>query len=355
MTEMTTHERMSTILSHREADRAPIIDYPWPTSLDRWRKEGMPENADFTEYFQLDRFVSLHVDNSPRYPVEILEETDAYVIKRTEWGGTERQWKDHGGTPEHMAFTVKDPETWREAKARMTPDRDRVDWDALKRDFTKARERGAWVSAVFWFGFDVTQSYCVGTETMLIAMAMQPEWIKDMFDHYLDVAIALWDMVWEEGYHFDEVFWYDDMGYKGTQFFSLDMYRELVKPAHKRACDWAKAHGIKTRLHSCGNIAPLIPELIEIGLDALNPLEVKAGLDPVALKAQYGDRLTFQGGLNAVLYAKPETLWNEMRRIVPVMKKGGGYIIGSDHSVPETVSFAEFQQFVDLARELGAY
>ena len=119
------------------------------------------------------------------------------------------------------------------------------------------------------------------------------------------------------------------------------MYRNL--PVHARAIEWAHKKGIKARLHSCGNINRFVPELIDIGLDMLNPLEVKAGMDPVALKAQYGDRLAFHGGLNAVLYTEPEKLWEEMRRVVPVMKQGGGYLISSDHSVPDSVSLKTFR------------
>ena len=66
-------------------------------------------------------------------------------------------------------------------------------------------------------------------------MATDPEWVADMFNHFLDVEIALWEMVLAEGYRFDGIFWCDDMGYKGTQFFSLGMYRDLLKPAHARA------------------------------------------------------------------------------------------------------------------------
>ena len=87
----------------------------------------------------------------------------------------------------------------------------------------------------------------------------------------------------------------------------------------------------------------------------LNPIEVKAGLDPVALKKRYGDSLAFHGGLNAVLFDAPERMWDEMRKVIPEMKKGGGYIISSDHCVPETVSFETFGEFVRLAKELGRY
>ena len=145
------------------------------------------------------------------------------------------------------------------------------------------------------------------------------------------------------------------MGYKGHQFFSLDNYRNLVKPYHKRAIEWAHDKGIKAQLHSCGNINPFVPELVEIGLDMLNPLEVKAGMNPIELKQEYGDKLAFNGGLNAVLFDKTEQLWEEMERIIPVMKENGGYVISSDHSIPEAVDLELFQEFVDKAKELGKY
>jgi uroporphyrinogen decarboxylase len=112
---------------------------------------------------------------------------------------------------------------------------------------------------------------------------------------------------------------------------------------------------MKVRLHSCGDVNPLVTAFIDWGVDMLNPLEVKAGMDPLALKAAYGDRLAFHGGLNAVLYERPEEMWDEMRRVIPAMREGGGFVIASDHSVPDSVSLAEFAEFVRLAKELGSY
>lgn len=355
MNKMTTHQRMTRMYEHREADRVPITDSPWGSTIQRWRREGMPEDIGFADYFGLDKFAGIGADNSPRYPTKVIEETEEYVVRTTPWGATKRDWKHRGGVPEFLDYAVKDADSWAEAKERMKPTRDRINWKSLKNNYKKWREEGRWISAGFWFGFDVTHSRMVGTERLLIAMIEQPEWVMDMFNHYLDVDIALFDMVWEEGYHFDEIRWPDDMGYKQTQFFSLDMYRNLLKPVHKRAADWAHAKGLKVQLHSCGDIRPFVPELVEIGIDMLNPLEVKAGMNPVELKAKYGDKLGFHGGLNAVLYNHPEDLWDEMERIIPIMKEDGGYIISSDHSVPETVSFEQFQSFVDLAKELGSY
>ena len=143
--------------------------------------------------------------------------------------------------------------------------------------------------------------------------------------------------------------------YNYNQFLSVDMYRELLKPVHKRAIEWAHAKGIVAHLHSYGDVNPFIPELIDIGLDGLNPLEVKAGMDPVHVKRTYGDKLLLHGGINAVLWDQGEQIEAEMRRVLPVLKEGGGYIFSSDHSVPSSVSLEDFRRITALAKELGAY
>ena len=355
MAEMTSRERFARMFEHRDADRVPIIDGPWGATIERWRREGMPEDVDFVDFFGLDHVVHIGADNSPRYEAKVVEETDEYVINTTSWGATLKTWKHAASTPEFLDFTIVDPDSWREAKARMTPDRDRVDWDHLKKHYPMWRDRGDWIVAGLWFGFDVTHAWTVGTERLLMAFKTDPEWCTEMFNHYLDVHLALFDMVWDEGYTFDAAMWPDDMGYKHNQFFSVDTYREVLKPVHRRAVDWAHAKGIYAHLHSCGDVRPFIPEYIDIGIDALNPLEVKAGMDPIQLKHTYGDDLVLHGGINAVLWDDVDAITAEMRRVVPVLKQNGGYIFSSDHSVPSSVSLDNFRHIVELAKELGAY
>ncbi|MBN1261264.1 MAG: hypothetical protein JXB35_11365 [Anaerolineae bacterium] len=355
MKTLTTHERISRMYEHKEADRIPVWDYPWPTTIERWRQEGMPSGVDYIDYLDLDRMVLLRVDNSPRYPVEIVEQTDAYTICTTEWGVTLKDWTHITSTPQFLDFTIKDPDSWQAAKARMTPTTDRIPWEHLKRNYAGWRKEGAWIEACLWFGFDVTHSWAVGTENLLIALVEHPEWCLDMFNHFLDINIALLEQVWDAGYTFDSVMWYDDMGYKNRQFFSMRTYRKLLKPVHQRAIDWAHAKGIRARLHSCGDINPFVPELIGMGLDGLNPLEVKAGMDPIHLKQTYGDDVLLHGGINAVLWDDREAIEAEMRRVTPVLKQNGGYIFSSDHSVPSSVSLENFRHIVNLAKALGSY
>jgi uroporphyrinogen decarboxylase len=123
----------------------------------------------------------------------------------------------------------------------------------------------------------------------------------------------------------------------------------------KRAIEWAHAKGIKARLHSCGDIKKFVPELIEIGLDGLNPLEVKAGVDPVAMKQAYGDKLLLHGGVNAVLWDDAEAIIAEIANVVPKLKENGGYIFASDHSIPSSVSLRNFTEIIGAAKKYGAY
>lgn len=132
MDKMTCRERFLRMFDHKEADRVPIIDSPWASTLARWHREGMPENCSYVDYFGLDNISSISVDNSPRYPVETLEETDKYKIHTNGWGVKMKNWTYHGGTPEFLEFTIVDRESWNKAKERMKPDDSRIDWKYLR-------------------------------------------------------------------------------------------------------------------------------------------------------------------------------------------------------------------------------
>lgn len=352
---MTSKERFSRMFQHKEADRVPIFDSPWAGTIARWEREGMPQGMDWRDYFDTDKVSTISVDITPRYEEKVLEETDDYRIVTSEWGVTMKQFKEQDSTPEFLDFTVTTPEAWEKAKARMTVSKDRIDWKRLERDYAQWQQEGHWIEGMFWFGFDVTHSWTVGTETMLIAMIEEPEWVEDMFDTYLDRSIQHFNMIWDAGYRFDSIFWYDDMGYKNTPFFSNEMYRSLLQKYHKKAVAWAHDHGIYARLHSCGDIMPLLPDIMDTGIDALNPIEIKAGIDVFKIKQDYGDRLVLHGGINAVLWDDKEAIVEAIRQAVPVLKENGGYIFASDHSIPNSVSLENMRSIINTVKEVGKY
>ena len=356
MTPMTTRERILRAIKHQEADRIPMIDSAWAGTVARWQREGLPEGVAWEDYFGYDRIIGIGVDNSPRFESRVIEKTDRYSIITTGWGQTLRVFNELDSTPEVLDCYVDSPARWEEAKERMWQDLDtRVPWDFLKQNYEQWRANGDFLRLGFWFGFDVTHSHMAGTETVLCAMYEEPEWVRDMFDTYLAIDIEMADRMYAKGYRFDSVHWPDDMGYKGSTFFSPAMYRELLKPCHKRAADWAHNHGAVVELHSCGFIQPLVEDLVEIGVDSLNPLEIKAGMDPVYLKKTFGDKLAFHGGINAQLWDQIDLVTAEMERLIPLLKEGGGYVFASDHSIPNSVSFENMKIISELAHKLGRY
>ncbi len=188
-----------------------------------------------------------------------------------------------------------------------------------------------------------------------MALLDDPDWVRDMIDTSLDLNLAMLSMAWDRGYHFHAVHWPDDMGYRNGTFFSLETYRSVVKPAQKRLIDWCHDRGVFTNLHSCGDINMLVPELVEIGLDGLNPLEQKAGMDVFDLKEKYGDKLTLEGGIDVRNMTDGKKIEEEIREKFAVLKPGGGYIYFSDHSIPSDVSFSDYCRVLELVKYYGKY
>lgn len=356
MQKLTDRERMLRTYKRQQIDRIPMNDSAWAGTKKRWYREGMPKNVSWEEYFDFDKRIEYLPDNSPRFERKILEENERYVIETTKWGGTQKSFKELDSTPEVLEFYYDSSDKWEEAKAAMTAySDDRINWAYLKENYPRWKAEGRFIQLTLWFGFDVAHTRMTGTENMLIGMYEEPEWVTDIFDTYLSTSLDLCQRILDAGYEFDGVKWYDDMGYKGAPFFSPNAYRELLKPYHKKAVDWAHERGLVTELHSCGFIEPLLDDVVETGVEMLNPLEVKAGMDPNKLKDKYGDKLAFHGGINAQIWDDIELVKAEMERIIPIMKEGGGYVFASDHSIPNSVSFENMTEIAKLAHELGKY
>ena len=356
MSVMTTRERMLRTYRYQEVDRILMVDRPWEGTLARWYQEGLPKNVDWEDYFGFDKVVKIFPDNSPRYNQKIIEKNDRYSIITTPWGQTQRVFNELDSTPEVLDCYFDSSDKWEEAKKKMFEyHEDRIPWDYLKENYPKWKAEGRFLQLVVWFGFDVAHAHMIGTENVLAAMIEEPEWITDVFETYLTTSLDLCQRILDAGYEFDGIFWYDDMGYKNTPFFSPQMYRELLKPYHKRAVDWAHQRGLVAELHSCGFIEPLLPDVVDVGVDMLERIEVKAGMDPKRIKAAFGDKLAFHGGINAQLWDDFDRVKAEMENIIPVMMEGGGYVFASDHSIPNSVSFENMKRITELAKKLGKY
>ncbi len=352
---MTSKERIALALDHQEADRIALHDSPWGTTIERWHKEGLPEGVDPAAFFHYE-MVGVGADLSFRFLQETVEETEDYVIVRDANGALYKNWKHMTSTPERIDFTITTRELWEEHKPRLEWSADRLDLQSIRETEARCRETGQWFYLSSIFGYDGIQAL-VGSERLLTAMATDPDWVQDMFDTRAEHCCIALEETLAAGVQLDGVFAYDDMGYRNASLFSPAMFRRFEFPNHKRLYDCAKAHGLKCILHSCGCVKELIPGLIEAGLACLQPLEVKAGMDLIELKRQYGEVLAFMGGIDVRKMALPDPspIEEEIRTKIGAAKVGGGYIYHSDHSVPDNVSFAQYQHVMELVHKYGQY
>ena len=155
----------------------------------------------------------------------------------------------------------------------------------------------------------------------------------------------------------DGVWYYEDMGYKGSPFMSPKMYCEILQPAHRYTIDYARSLGLPVIMHSCGFVEPLLPHMIDSGIDCLQAMEVKAGMELVKLHEQYGGRISFMGGIDVrTLYSNDRAVIDkELESKIPLVKKGFNYVLHSDHSIPKTVDYETYCYFIQKGLELGRY
>jgi len=352
---MTPRERIRMVLSHEEPDRVPIQDAVWPPTVARWHREGLPADQGPDSYFGYE-FANQGPDISLQFPEEVIERGDNWTISRSALGATSRTFTDHESTPEMLEFCINSPDQWEEHRHRLAWNDSRVDWEGGLAANRALRQSGYFVCYFAHIGYDWLQRI-IGAETMLVAMAQDRGWVRDMMDTLMDLVLRGFHEMIARGFVFDGAFIANDMGYRNGTFFSPAVFRECEFSAQKRMYDTLREHGLPAILHSCGCVREFVPLLIEAGLTCLNPLESKAGMDVVELKREFGDRLCFMGGIDVRAMADPDpsAIECEIARKIPAAKAGGGYIYHSDHSVPDNVSFAQYCRVMELVREYGAY
>ncbi len=355
---ITSRERVRLALEHQEADRVPIHDGPWGTTVARWHQEGLPEDQSPADYFGYE-LAGVGPDLSLRLPTETLEETDEYIVQRGANGAVHRNWKGRTSTPELIDFTIKSRADWEEHKPRLAFDESRLNWENVKGAYDDARAKGLFFRFGGGIGYDSNSAGLLGPVRLLTAIVEEPDWAADIFMSQADLSVQIVEELFARGIDFDGAFFFDDLGYKNGLFFSPRAYRELLQPAHRRYLEPFKSRNLPCILHSCGNVTELVPDLIDSGWTCLQPLEVKAGMDLIGLKKRFGDVLAFMGGIDvrkmAAADERPEELEEEIRAKVGFAKQGGGYLYHSDHSVPDNVSFPSYCRVIELVKHYGAF
>ena len=364
--------RMDSALRHQEGDRVPVGEFFWGSFVHRWREElGLPIDADPYAYYDLDWIATTPNMDPHVRSFEVLRETDEEIVVRTGFGAIIQKKFDYP-MPAYLefetdsiekvtAFQFDDP--WDErryfhggdnqlAGVGDTFTRDLPPWDetvkSLHRDFA------------------VYGSVCEGYETLwrivgpmnaLLWIGLFPDEIGRFVERISEFAVELAkaQIRAADGLLDGMVIW-GDVAYTKGMFFSPDYWRKYFMPGVKAIVQTCHDAGVPVIYHGCGNVSVILEDFIETGIDAYNPLEVKAGLDVVDLRRRLGHRLAFCGNMDVRLWSQGT---KEQLKEVVLAKlnaaKGGGFIFQSDHSVPSNVSAENYEYVVNLVRKYGQY
>lgn len=192
--------------------------------------------------------------------------------------------------------------------------------------------------------FEMSQRI-VGMENLLMMMADRNPAAAALFDKMVALKLSFWEMALPQlGDLVDVITQADDYGTQASQLISPRMFRQLLKPCWQQIFDRLKvlAPNVRRFFHSCGNVRPLLPDFIEIGVEILNPVHIRAaGMEPVALKRDFGDALVFWGGgvdTQGVLpYGTPQEVADDVRRNIDALAPGGGYVFNTVHNIQADV------------------
>ncbi len=204
--------------------------------------------------------------------------------------------------------------------------------------------------------------YMRGLERWFMDMIEQPEFCEALLDRTLQFWLDWFDAFLEEvGDVVDVIMIGDDLAGQGGPLFQPDFYRKVVKPRQKRLVQSIKPRtSAKIWYHTCGSCRTYIPELLDNGIDILNPVQISAAdMDAAELKAEYGDRLAFWGGAidaqHVLPTADPDTVREHVRRNIEAFKPNGGFVFNNVHNIQAGVPPENVLSMYDAAYEYGFY
>jgi len=204
--------------------------------------------------------------------------------------------------------------------------------------------------------------YMRGLEQWFCDMLTQPEFCEALIDQTLTFWMDWFSVFLDEvGDVVDVIMIGDDLAAQSGPLFNPDIYRKIVKPRHKQLVQYIRSRTqAKIWYHTCGACRTYIPELMDNGIDVLNPVQISASnMDPADLKKTFGKDLVFWGGgidaQHVLPFATPETIRDHVRSNVTAFKPGGGYIFNNVHNIQGGVPAENILALFDAAHEFGKY
>lgn len=353
---MTKREIIKTLLAKQLPERVGLNEAFWPFIAENaWQKQGIAPGTDFIRRFNLDlRSIAWFSAPAPRLDLAcVVEESDEWIVRRDGWGSDTKTWKRKAGTPEHVGFSVSSPEIWkrdfRDAFAAINV-RDHVNLEAMKKSYAEAMAGEEFVTCSGLFVFEDLRRI-LGDVTMLESLLLEPEWIHDFCSLVTTKYMDYFELIFREVGLPDGLHIYEDLGYTAASFASPACHREMILPYHKKLFSLFKDYRLPVILHTCGDFRPHIESIIESGVDCIQAMEAKTGMNVVKLAEQYKGKLCFMGNIDirALESGNRERIKDECLGKLNGMKAlHAPYVYMSDHSIPPSVTVADYEYMLEL-------
>jgi len=371
---MTNRENFHAVMDYKTPDHIPNWEVGvWAQTIDRWEEEGLDRRLLqwdwFTgeDYFNFDNreYIPINLSMLPGFPEELIEQTEKYEIYRNCNGivtkalregsvGRSRMCMD-----QYLSFPVETLKDFEALACRYIAGqaaRYEPGWKEFRLPGWKNRNHvlvaGRNCSTL---GFYWRAREWMGTENLSYALYEDSALCESMMEFNADFTIETLRPVLDEIAP-DYIFINEDMSMKTGPLLSPAHYRHYIYPHMRRLVDFIKSKGVSyVIVDTDGNPGPLIPLLMECGVDGIWPVERAAeGMDPIALRHRYGKDLRLWGAVDKrCLAAGFDAIDKHLRTLIPLIEQGG-FIPTVDHTVPPDVSLENFNYYMKQKTKLLA-
>ena len=382
---MNSRERVMLALNHQEADRVPIdlgstiissihknayLDLkPYlGLEIEPLRMCDFVQQLPYVDEALLERFgvdfrmVQLPAATAP--DVKYFEEGDYYAFV-DRWGSKLHMPKDDGLYFDWVDFPIKEP-TMAALDAYQWPRPDPPETNAqLRQQAQYLYENTDYTlvgSAIIGGGIFEQPARTMGLENFLMALLAEPAFADRLMGQITDIYIESCNNYLDQVGEFLQVFTYwDDLNSQSGWMISPDIYTRLIKPKQRRLVEAIKSKtDAKLFFHGCGAVSELIPHLIDLGFDIVNPVQVSAaGMDTRWLKKEFGQDIVFWGGgvdtQQVLPFGTPDQVRDEVKRRLDDLAPGGGFVFAAVHNIQAFVPPENIVAAFDTALEYGRY
>ncbi len=357
---MHTRQRFLGVMLNGSHDRIPLVEWPIREStLQAWHRQGLTEPV--LQYAGLEPYekrVPVRFGHMPSFPIKVLEQdgirkvwidaegaTRVDLIDQATPGFVTRQWLRF--PVENRADFLAMTKRYDAGAAERYPHL----WPGITAELNAA---AATISLTIPFLFWTVRQW-MGMENACLTFCDDPKLMREMLAYITDFVVDVLARL-PDDLLIDRVILNEDMAYKGHAMISPAMFRSFLQPHYRRINSYLRDQKkVKVILVDCdGNPGELIPLWLEAGMDGFSPVEIAAGVDPLALRRRYGASLAMMGAIDKRALARGKgEVYAEVMSKVPQLLAQGRYIPHVDHAVPPDVPLANFVYYRHLLRQLA--